>query len=555
MKRAWAAPLWAHAMALAVLLLLAMPFLRTHWQWSADEGAVLAQVQQLDDHGTWLVPVPAPNIDPDGAWFPIHLSERAPDGRFAPYPKLPAYPVVLSAATRLGGMTGVVALGVLGTVVAAWAAGRLAEQTAPRVGRLALWATGLATPLLFDAYLVIAHSLGAGAVGVAAVGAASWARNGRWSGLVGVVAGTAAVVLLRNEGILMVAAAVAVLGVVWLLRRGGRLLALPCVVGVSGAAAFLANRWAYRAIMGGLGGVAAPAAGDDGSFLRGRWDGFFQTMVQPGDRRLLALAAGLVIVAALAFRSKEERIRRLGPIAMVVALVVVVLSLATEQIDVVPGLFVVTPLLIVGLVLVRRDDLRAPASVGLAVAGVFWLAVLATQYRSGGSGEWGGRYFAIGLPLVMPTVAVVVARSCRDLAQRDVRIFVGALGVICAVLAGTALVTIAKFHDLTARVVDMVETTAADAPPGDGGSPVVVSTLAAIPRLSWREVPEGRWFLTLTKADLGAAFQALGDVDVDAATVVLYPSYDDPDIPGWTTHPGRSVAEGFRTVVMTRDGA
>ena len=50
----------------------------------------------------------------------------------------------------------------------------------------------------------------------------------------------------------------------------------------------------------------------------------------------------------------------------------------------------------------RRRVTRNPAAtVATTTFVLFSLAVLATQYRDGGSGEWGGRYFLLGIPVIV----------------------------------------------------------------------------------------------------------------------------------------------------------
>ena len=71
-------------------------------------------------------------------------------------------------------------------------------------------------------------------------------------------------------------------------------------------------------------------------------------------------------------------------------------------------------LLPAGLVLVRRGTFASPAArLATSTAALFALAVLATQYPVGGSMEWGGRFFHVGLPLVVPVLLLAVAAARR----------------------------------------------------------------------------------------------------------------------------------------------
>ena len=181
--------------------------------------------------------------------------------------------------------------------------------------------------------------------------------------------------------------------------------------------------------------------------------------------------------------------------------------------------------------------------------------MLATQYRKGGSGEWGGRYFAIGLPLIVPVAVVALHRTARGLDRELRRIVVGAFVALSAVLCITAMITLRHYHELTDRVITNLVTTAAGTDPGDGGPPVVVSTLAAVPRLGWREVPDGRWFLVLTKADLESVFTELGRVGIDEVTLATNTGYGIPALDGWTVERTSETTEGIPAVVYQRNDA
>src|SRR5258708_6417117 len=79
LARLGAAPLWAHAVALALVLVAVLPLVGTHSQFSADEGAAIAQAKLLSNGDGWTTTHPFPAADPSGEAFPIELSPRRGD--------------------------------------------------------------------------------------------------------------------------------------------------------------------------------------------------------------------------------------------------------------------------------------------------------------------------------------------------------------------------------------------------------------------------------------------------------------------------------------------
>ena len=121
----------------------------------------------------------------------------------APFAKHPLYALVLAGAQKVGGINAMVALSLLGTLAAAALGAALASRIGgPGLARPALWALGLASPLLFDGYLVIAHTIGA-ALAAAAVLVAAVAIQRRRPLLALAVGPLVAVaVLFRTEALL-----------------------------------------------------------------------------------------------------------------------------------------------------------------------------------------------------------------------------------------------------------------------------------------------------------------------------------------------------------------
>lgn len=169
----------------------------------------------------WLTPI-------DGGCCPVRtsaLARRSPSsttrGRaagYAPFAKHAVYPFILTPLYRIAGVNRLVALS-MATVAAALLSALLARGLHARLAKPTLWVVGLASPLLIDGYLVIAHTIGAAlaAGGMLAVIAAQ--RRPRAGPLAAAVACFGLGALLRNEIVLLGAAVVVVVGVQAIRRR------------------------------------------------------------------------------------------------------------------------------------------------------------------------------------------------------------------------------------------------------------------------------------------------------------------------------------------------
>lgn len=497
-RRLWRAPVAAHATVLAVILLALIPVVGTGVSFSADEGAAIIQARSLARGDGWLVDHPVPEADADGRNYPLELSARGPRGT-APFAKHPLYPLLLAGADRVGGTAAMVLLSLAGTVAAAALAAALAARIDPTLARPSLWAVGVGSPLLFDGYLVIAHTLGA-ALAAGAVLCAVHAvehRRRRPAAVGGVFACVLAAALLRSEATLFaVALALAVSAAVALRRRGlGGLGAAGASIAAAGMARGLEGRWVRHIVGGPSTTTGSFDVAADG--LSARLRGFRLTWLTPSytgrpahDLALLVMLALVVAAAVLARRRPGDRagVFLLAGTAAGAAWA----ALALDPDALVPGLLVTLPVAAAGVALLRRQSLRSPAATVAAVTfTVFALAVLATQYPQGGSGEWGGRYFAMGLPLLVPLALAGLAgqrgRSDRVTASAGI----GALVACTAAVSVMALTSLSSNHRFTGDLMARI---------GRGGEqvgdrPVMVATSGAVPRLAWATFDRQRWLL------------------------------------------------------------
>ena len=500
LRRFAAMPLARHVVVLAVVLFAALPLMHRGSMVSADEGAVLSQIWILEHRGGWGAENPAAAIDPSGEWFGIDIVESA-DGRYFPYAKHPLYPVLALGAFRVAGLPAVVALSTLGTLAAAVLTALLARRVRPGSDVVALWVAGLVSPLFFDGYWVIAHSLGAAGAALAVWSAIRWFEGSVaircWPPI---VLGVVAAVMLRSEGALFaVALGVGGMAVAAATRRVRA--SAPAIVAVlaGGLAYVVDSRW-HAAIVGGNGLKAFVIRDERSGWLAGRWSGAYATLLRP---HLLAPTAlgmtwfGIAIVTVVVAYLVRTRGAAVGRTVRWASLAVMIVAPATLLLRPapVPGLLVAFPLLGAGLVLATGRWLRAPGPLALAVTGAaFVAAVLATQYAVGGSMEWGGRFFHLALPLLIPLVLDSLAEAGARLDARTARAGALGLAIPAMVLVVIAVGSTIRLQTVTADLVDTIHRVSRSTVPGDAAAtgspagstaaPVVVVNMEAVGRFS-----------------------------------------------------------------------
>ena len=538
--RLWRRPLGVHVLALTALLLVGFLLVRPDVPFSADEGAALRQATMLADGEGWTSPHPFPEVDPEGVAFPLSLSHRAGD-EFSPFAKHPTYAVVLSGLDRVAGPLAMPLLSVAGTILAALAGALVARRIDDRLTRPTLWLLGLASPLLFDGYLVIAHTLGA-ALATAALLVVLDARKGTLGPLrlLGLAAAVAVAALLRNEAVIY-GVALGVVALAVAVRHRSRPLGTAGLV--AAGTAVLTYRLEPTLVDWALDGRAVTEAfsvASRGNPLAERAQGLAVTWLLPSygnfDLADITLAAMVlaVVATAVAARTKPEDAAGIRLFAAVAALAAVARLVVGDAV-VVPGLLMAFPLLPAGMVLLRRSDLRHDV-IGpcVAVFAVFALGVIATQYADGGSGEWGGRYFALGLPTIVPVVVFTLTRAGQRL-DRDTRRWVlGAAAVMCLALSVLALTSLREGRSRTATLVTAAVAEAEAVPSADGGLPVIVTTHNAVGRWAWEHQDEARW-LRVADEPLEPFVRRLGDLGVGQFVVVGRGELDRADLPSGTT--------------------
>jgi len=523
LQRVLCAPLAAHAAALALLLLLLMPVVGTTSQFFSDEGAALAQVAQLEHGHGWTMPNSFPAADPEGAAFPISLSAQSGD-EFAPFAKHPLYPVMLVGADSVGGRAGIVVLSILGTVVAALLSALLARPLDPRLAVPAFWALGVASPMFFDSYMVVAHTLAAAcAAGAALLLLRQLTERRSWMAVISAAALLLIGMMLRNEMVFMGLAFAATIAVVGIRRKSGRTMLLSAVPAAAVIGGMALDRLLQGIILHGGGATGTAGAGESGGLLSGRIAGFTNTWLLPADasdgRALLVFATVVLAAVAVVFARRTPPDRDGVRLFVVLAAVAAVARLAFEG-AAVPGLLAAFPLLVAGLAALNKDTFAgAPARFLGATCGLFSAGVLATQYATGGGAEWGGRYFAIGLPLIVPVVLLALRNLGRRLDRTTARIGLASALAVSAAFSVLAIMTLRVEHEQTDRIVAAVDAAAERVSATDGGAPVVLTTNRGLGRFDFPLVDRTRW-LTVSSEQLTEYGERVRDLGVGPVTFV-----------------------------------
>lgn len=559
--RLWRAPLLLHACLLVGILVLGAWYTRPGLGWTSDEGAAILQAQLLD-RGTWFYENPLPEADPEGILSPFPIGDHGSKG-LAPYAKHPLYPRLLQAADRVLGDLGGLALSVFGATLAALAGALIAGRLRTALARPVLWILGLLSPLFIDAFAVLAHTLAAASFGWAVL--AVWesiARRGavRVGLLVAAVGLVAATCSLRTEGVLAggaLAVAIGVLAGVW---RSRRALTAAIVVMSAVLGAFVVERLLIASILG----TRSPRPGLALSprprpWTTGRVEAVWNDLIDPGvtDRvslGMVAVLAALVILVAGALRARRDGRGDPLVLAASIAAVLYAVRLLSMPLELF-GLFAAFPVLLVGLLLLTRAQVEHRlSSLLLTTSLLFAGAVLATNYPVGGSIQWGGRYFAVILPVVTPVAVDAIARAgmgWRTEVARKVVVLLLATSVLATL---TGLRTVRHRHESAARLeAGLSELSVLAGGVGVGAfpeRPAVVTYRRLVPQLLFDDFDDYVWLAPDSRDESGAlAAAGLAAAGVDRVVLLGATSDSIEHWTGWHEVTARSTPAGRLAVI------
>jgi hypothetical protein len=537
LHRVVSAPLWLHAVTLAIVLLAVLAVTVPGHAYFSDEGAAIIQERQLRAGDGWIYNYPFAVADPTGELRPFINAEQAQDG-VAPYARHPLFVGVLALADAALGVPGMVLVAVVGSTFAALGAGLLGRRIDPRLGIPALWVAGLASPLFFDAYLILAHTLAAATAAFAVLGALIILErkdSSAWTYLL-LASATAATVLLRGEGVVLVPGIVA--GAVLIARlepdRRNRAVQIALVVGVVGVVAFVAER-AY--IVGIVGDANQSSRVVTENWIVGRFTGLFRTWF-PTTSSYATVMDTLVMLVPVIVAAAAIRVRRTsdgGPLVIGFSAVagLFLLRLIFADSAPIPGLAVAFPLGWAGLWLLKRRHFTNTTMRFVGTAGlVMVVAIVLTQYSQGAGVEWGGRYFAITLPIITPVLLSPYLHIDWDTTSIRRALPIAAT-TLTIVLIAIAVQTLRETHTLHREAAEHINAAATAHPPPEGDPSVVVITGRLGPQFVWTIFGDHDW-LAPAPHNLDAARVVLDGTGHVQAVVVDSNNLGTPDWADWT---------------------
>lgn len=519
-------PLWVHVAGVACVLVVASAFVGHRAYVFLDEAALLAQVE-IVGRGEWTVDRPYAELDPGEALAPMARSTVVGD-RFAPFPNHPLHVQVASVADGLGSRSGLALLSVLGVVGAAAAAGRLASSVGRAHAAVAVWATALLSPLVFDANLVLAHAVAAAGTGALFLAAFRWSGRGDGARLAPVAVAAFGLglvgALLRSEVVLLTGVVAAVACARALVDREPRRAVPGVAAAVGGLAAYLLEpRWIEH-LVGTSAGRKTIAESSRGG-VPGAADGAWKVLLEPGDPASVALvvAVSLAVASVLLLRARPTE-----PVFALVTAAVAAVAATVHLGDplIVSGLLWAFPLLPVAVAAAGRSA-NLPTDVGwAAIAAVaFGAAVLATQYRVGGGVEWGWRYFAVALPAVCAALSVPVVRLWRTARSGTGQVAVIGVLAVCVLVPASGLLAQRRVVDRTDRFL-----TALDEAIADADASLVLAADSSLGRFAWERSIAGE---VITIGRDGAGLELAAEALPREPMLLVYVGEPPPLPPGF----------------------
>ena len=354
-----------------------------------DTGGKLATLEEMDRHSTLVPDVGywAAQFDPDAAAHPLYYTQRFADG----YVNVTTLPMLLAARPldAVGGTRLVLLLPILGGVLAAVGARRLAVRFGSIRPDVVFWIVGLASPTLIYSLDVWEHSLGLGlmALGVDSAFALLDGRSIRHGFGVGLAFGAAAT--MRTEALLYLAIVGAIVAIaLWGRSRRAVPVALASI-GFGAAAPLGLNELVERALLGDplRSARASDTLASGGLRIADRFDEGLRTTVGLNLTQHDVASGALLVVALVVGGAAMVRSRRtVARFALASATLLLGLRM-TIGFGFVSGMVTALPVAAFAAVAPSRR-LRTVAACSLAALPAVW----SLQYLGGAGPQWGGRY-------------------------------------------------------------------------------------------------------------------------------------------------------------------
>lgn len=490
-----------------------------------DTGGKVATLKAMErrgdlrpDVGYW-----AEKWDPAGRVHPMPFTSHV-NGQWVTVSTLPmlyaSYPLY-----RIGGLRAILLFPMLGAMLAAFAARRLALYLGHEDGWIAFWVVGLASPITIYALDFWEHSLGVGLVAWGSVlllesldaakdGRSARRLSSRWF-FAGLLFGAAAT--MRTESLVYAAVAGVLTGFPLFLSRRAMAFLPALAVAVGLLIPLAVNAGIERQALGEdlrqsrtVGMVEAAGTNSDAGPSRieeAVITSLSSNLVAPGD-----YVFGGMLVFVLGYAVLRARAGATGP-AKVAAVGVAVGYMRTFATGVrfLPGMLIATPLAVIGLVpgfVPGRDSSGQDRRVRVVAVAVIALPLVwGYQFLGGAHPQWAGRYILTS-GLLLGVVGLVSLGSLPAWAR------LGAISLTCLVTAFGLLWLKYRSHDV-ARVMEVLHRSE---------EPVLIFRREHLPR-EGGAFPGGRWLTAdddqeerfAARVALRAGFSELAIVDIAPA--------------------------------------
>lgn len=463
--------------------------------WTAsvnvDDGVYAVQAAAIED-GSLSIPHVLADVDAAGVSTPY--ANTVTDSGYYLLPHHSPWSAVLAGFTIVIGDLGVRVAPALAFAAAVVATYYLAHVCGcPRAAPLAA-GLALASPMLFDALQLWAHTAVAAAIAVALLGSVRIMQVGlTWMSGLFVVSGCVVATLLRGDGF-MFAVAVA-LALTWRGISGRR--AVPASVGVAALVfsvlAYGSFTFAISRYVGGSSSASTAyvdrATSSRGTFaveerLQAALSTLFTSARYGGaaSTALLAVGAVFVLFAGVSLRRKDVGDAQ-GLLFAAAAVLLIRVVAFSETGVMATGILGGWPIVLLALGR-RREHRSDPERFLILVVVLAVLGVLATQGEVGGGLNWGGRYISASVPALCVLVAVAVERIMQAYARRP-KLMVAAVAAVAAV----SVVGMLKLDWVTRQRNDRI---LAELDGFDVAAPIVTSH-RSLPLLDWSAYPERQW--------------------------------------------------------------
>ncbi len=456
--------LLAHTIALLVVLVAVFAFVDKTSIGFPDEGAYAAQAASLADRGTWIVPLVAPSIDPLGERSASTGSVIVKGGTI-PYARQPLYPLLLSLPLAIGGISGMMFVSLIGSWIAALASAGIATEIHPSLAIPTLWAVGIGSPILFDAYIVVGHSLVAATAAVATLALLRcWDVHSpprvRAGWTFTAILASALSVLLRSEGV-VVMGLLGLAALVCSFERRRSHFRVDWFRAATGIALTIAVIATYQ-INGRLAAEISEGANTGGGDVHRITDPVrvaWVSLIRPwtGDNRNASAAMAFVVAGSIAgpVLLRLLRYRPLLPVCIFIATAVGAVAHLFDTQDLISGLLAATPILPIGWLLLpvpRRWSRTLWILVGTVVSSS--CVIVWTSYADGGATEWGGRFLHILIPLAVPVAVLGIWNGTRDAETWVSKVVIGSVITISLALGISSVRVVNRYHHAARAVVE-----------------------------------------------------------------------------------------------------